>query len=197
MYIVGFNGPPRSGKDTLADMLANHMDAQGVTLPVWMESLSLPLREIAYAMTGWVGTLDGDNYEEFKRTIFPAFNHKDGRHVMIDVSESFLKPMYGIEIMAQLLIARKSGEGFEDGIILIRDCGFQIEVNPLERWVGVDNLYMVQMFREGYDFVGDSREYVYSNGKMHQVHNDSDLDHLRTEAGRIYGRLVNQCGWKL
>src|SRR3546814_6703133 len=32
MYIVGFNGPPRSGKDTLAEMLANHMDKHQVTL---------------------------------------------------------------------------------------------------------------------------------------------------------------------
>src|SRR3546814_11042184 len=84
-----------------------------------------------------------------------------------------------------------------EGILLIRDCGFQIEVDPLEEWVGVENLYMVNLFREGCDFTNDSREYVHTNGKMHQVYNDSTLDHLQTEAGRIYGRLVNQCGWKL
>src|SRR3546814_6064778 len=70
-------------------------------------------------------------------------------------------------------------------------------VDPLEEWVGVENLYMVNLFREGCDFTNDSREYVHTNGKMHQVYNDSTLDHLQTEAGRIYGRLVNQCGWKL
>src|SRR3546814_15063132 len=86
---------------------------------------------------------------------------------------------------------------FRSGILLIRDCGFQIEVDPLEEWVGVENLYMVNLFREGCDFTNDSREYVHTNGKMHQVYNDSTLDHLQTEAGRIYGRLVNQCGWKL
>src|SRR3546814_13830006 len=53
------------------------------------------------------------------------------------------------------------------------------------------------LFREGCDFTNDSREYVHTNGKMHQVYNDSTLDHLQTEDGRIYGRLVNQCGWKL
>src|SRR3546814_5188498 len=84
-----------------------------------------------------------------------------------------------------------------EGILLIRDCGFQIEVDPLEEWVGVENLYLVNLFREGCDLTTDSREYVHTNGKMHQVYNDSTLDHLQTEAGRIYGRLVNQCGWRL
>src|SRR3546814_1538367 len=73
-----------------------------------------------------------------------------------------------------------------EGILLIRDCGFQIEVDPLEEWVGVENLYMVNLFREGCDFTNDSREYVHTHGKMHQVYNDSTLDHLQTEAGRIY-----------
>src|SRR3546814_1935302 len=52
MYIVGFNGPPRSGKDTLAEMLANHMDKHQVTLPVKFESLSLTLRHIAHSVVG-------------------------------------------------------------------------------------------------------------------------------------------------
>ncbi len=194
MYIVGFNGPPRSGKDSLAEMLADHMDKHGVTLPVRFESLSMPLRQIAYAMTGWTGELDGPNYELFKATQFAEFNGKDGRHIMIDVSESFLKPTYGIEIMAQMLLARNSNFY---GIILIRDCGFQIEVDPIETFTGVENLYMVNTFREGCDFSSDSREYVHTNGKMHQVYNNGTLDDLRAEAGRIYGRLVNQLHWKL
>lgn len=196
MYIVGFNGPPRCGKDTLAEMLANHMDHQGVVLPVVPESLSLPLREIAYAMSGWHGSTDGENYERFKVTQFPQFDNRTGRQLMIDVSERFLKPTYGQQVMANLLIARNKSHGFP-AVLLIRDCGFQCEVDPLESWVGVDNLYMVNLFRDGCDFSNDSREYVHTNGKMHQVYNNSTLDDLETEAGRIYGRLVNQCGWKL
>ena len=195
MYIVGFNGPPRSGKDTLAEMLANQMDKAGVVSLVVPESLSLPLREIAYAMTGWQGARDGFTYEAFKTEVFPQFGNRTGRQLMIDVSERFLKAIYGQTIMADLLIARNSGIG--SAVLLIRDCGFQCEVNPLESWVGVENLYMVNLFREGCDFSNDSREYVHTSGKMHQVYNDSDLAHLETEAGRIYGRLVNQCGWKL
>src|SRR3546814_3887125 len=68
MYIVGFNGPPRSGKDTLAEMLANHMDKHQVTLPVKFESLSLPLRHIAHAVVG--RTYEESGYEAFKEEWF-------------------------------------------------------------------------------------------------------------------------------
>lgn len=196
MYIVAFNGPPRSGKDTLAEMLANHMDAQGVTTMVVPESLSLPLREIAYTMTGWIGSTDGSNYEQFKTTHFEAFG-KDGRQIMIDVSERFLKPTYGMEIMAELL--RSRNENIGPAVLLIRDCGFQIEIDPLVRWVGEKNLCLVQVHRPETSFENDSREWVHHPDAMMQlgVSNDFDLEHLQTEAGRIYGRLVNRMGWKL
>ena len=196
MYIVAFNGPPRSGKDTMAEMLANHMDKQGVTVPVRFESLSLPLREIAYAATGWVGDLDGPNYEEFKTTTFKAFG-VTGRQVMIDVSEKFLKPTYGIEIMAQLL--RSRNELYQESVLLIRDCGFQVEMNPMMEWVGHSNVVVVPVMRDGCDFTNDSREWVthpYPT-RMYPTNNNGSLDDLKTEAGRIYGRLVNQLGWKL
>ncbi len=194
MYIVGFNGPPESGKDTLAEMLAEHMNKQGVTLPVRFESLSLPLRKIAYAMVDWPGELDGPAYADFKRTEFPRLG-TDGRHIMIDASERFLKVVYGIDVMAQLLLERN--EGFH-GVLLIRDCGFQCEVSPLEQAVGAANLYMNRVTRAGKTFadLNDSREFVQATN-MNYVSNDGTLDDLRVEAGRIYGRLVNQLGWKL
>lgn len=194
MYIVAFNGPPQSGKDTLAEMLADKMDKSGVTLPVRMESLSLPLRQVAYVMTGWVGPTDGENYERFKTTRFQQFGGASGRQLMIDVSEKFLKPTYGIEVMANLLIARNSNVG--PAVLLIRDSGFQIEVDPLIRWVGEDNLYVVNVFRDDTSFEGDSREWVYHKHHAH-YENNGTLDDLATEAGRVYGRLVNQLGWKL
>lgn len=193
MYIVAFNGPPRSGKDTMAEMLANHMDRMGVGMLVVPESLSMPLREIAYAMSGWVGATDGPNYEQFKTTVFPAFG-VTGRQLMIDVSEKFLKPTYGIEIMAQLLRARNEGIG--PAVLLIRDSGFQIEIDPLIQWVGADNLHVVNVLRDGTSFEGDSREWVH-HSKVTAYANNGTLDDLATEAGRLYGRLVNTYGWKL
>lgn len=192
MYIVAFNGPPRCGKDTMARMLADHMDSKGVTLPVREVSLSTPLRVIAYAMTGFKGALDGDDYEGFKTTRFLEFD-RTGRELMIDVSEKFLKSVYGQEIMAELLFAQLSEF---TGVALIRDVGFQVELDTLARVVEPRQIYVACLRREGCDFSNDSREYVIHKFS-HGYENTGSLADLRTEAGRIYGRLVNQMGWNL
>lgn len=195
MYVVGFNGPPESGKDTLARFLLEHVEGQGCITPIREESLSLPLRSIGYAMVDWRGELDGENYKAFKDTWF-ADLERDGRHLMIDASESFLKPVYGLEIMANMLLTRLIGF---NGLVLVRDNGFQVELAPLIRAFGRQNVAVVQCHRPGKDFANDSREWVtHPDPLMNlRVDNDSDLEHLRTEAGRLYGRLVNARGWKL
>lgn len=193
MYVVGFNGPPRSGKDTMARMLWEHMDSLGVNLPVREVSLSMPLRRIAYSMVGYEGRyLEGRAYEDFKVTHFSDFG-KTGRQLMIDISEKFLKPCYGSKIMAKLLI---QDLGDFPGVALVRDTGFQVEADTLGDFVGEHNFYVARVGRSGYNFTIDSREWV-THSQMSIFHNDGTLADLRTEAGRLYGRLINQMGWRL
>jgi hypothetical protein len=179
----------------MARMLADKMDAEGVTLPVREVSLSTPLRKIAYQMVGWQYSdseeTDG-GYERFKEKWFSEFD-RTGRELMIDVSERFLKPVYGEQVMADLLIGELSGF---HGVALIRDCGFQIEANHLSKLLGFRKLYVARVRRDGCDFSNDSREWVEHPFSADYPNNGS-LDDLRTEAGRLYGRLVNQQGWVL
>lgn len=195
MYVVVFNGPPRSGKDTVAQMLVEHMDSR-IVKPVRQSSLSWPLRVLAYAMTSFKGEYDGPDYERFKLTRFPQFGDRLGRELMIDVSERFLKQCYGQTIMAHMFLARNAEF---PGLNLIRDGGFQVEISTLIRAYGPRNVYVVQVVREDCDFNNDSREWVFHpNSSCHmQLYNNGTLDDLRTEAGRIYGRLINQMGWVL
>lgn len=196
MYIVGFNGPPRSGKDTLAKMLAQHMVDQGIRIPVHTIPLSRPLREIAYAMSGHSGLYTGLAYEAFKTQDYPQFGGKTGRQLMIDVSESFLKPMYGQDVMAKLLLESIPSEFNSRCIVLVPDSGFQCEVSPIVNEVGAGNFFLARVHRKGCSFEGDSREWV-EHAHAGDFDNNGTLDDLRTEAGRIYGRLVNKMGWKL
>lgn len=197
MHVVVFNGPPYCGKDTLARMLADYMESHGVTAAAKEESLSLPLRHVAYAMVG--ETYHEASYAAFKETPFAEFGNRTGRQLMIDVSESFLKQVYGEKIMAKMLLSRNSAWLDTGGVLLIRDGGFQIEINALLDEIIADNIYVVQIHRDGCSFDGDSREWVRhpNSACMMQVWNNGSLDDLRTEAARIYGRLVNQMGWKL
>lgn len=197
MKVVLFNGPPRSGKDTLAWMLATKLEQQHVNIPVRFESISFPLRQIAYATVGYVGDLDGEDYESFKLMEFPELG-VNGRQLMISVSEDWLKKKFGFEVMAKMLMARQAYQMF-DGLMMIRDSGFQCEVDPLIRRYGAENIYLVRVHREGCDFSNDSREWTHlpKSGNCMDVYNDGTLADLQTEAGRIYGRLVNQMGWRL
>ena len=193
MYILGFNGPPRCGKDSMAMMVVDHMEVQGCDIPVKVDYLSLPLRQIAYQMVGYTGDLFGESYESFKVQQFGAFDARSGRELMIDVSERFLKPTYGIDIMARMLLQRNADF---HGLLLVPDSGFMCEVQPLIDAVGENHFYVVRVHREGTDFNNDSREWVHCFHDT-DVQNDGTLDDLRTEAGRIYGRLVNKMHWKL
>jgi hypothetical protein len=192
MYFVIFNGPPRVGKDTLSRMLLDHMDSR-IKAPAIEESLSKPMRG---AMFGLLGLNYSDElYESLKPCMIPSLR-VSGRQHMIDISEKFLKPVYGQDIMARLLLDRVHDF---PGLVLIRDGGFQIEVDEIIRFAGERNVYIVRVHRNNCDFRNDSREWIHhplSSCEM-GVPNTGTLEDLRVEAGRIYGRLVNQMGWKL
>lgn len=190
MYLVGFNGPPYSGKDTLARMLADHMDSQQVVVPVMVVALSMPLRRIAYQMVGQ--TYTPATYPIFKETIFPQFGCS-GRQLMIDISESFLKLKYGKSILAQMLL-----DELKDfhGVALIADSGFQCEIEPLADAVGPRNLFIVQVKRPECTFKSDSREWVY-HALMQTTMNQGSLDELRESAKLIYENMRDVLLWKL
>lgn len=197
MFIVLFNGPPRSGKDTAAEMLLTHLESRTIR-PMRLESLSFPLRKMAYGMADWKGELDGPNYETFKTQRFLPFKGGTGRELMIDASEKFLKQVYGETIMAEMLIDR-SWDIVGHGLVIVRDSGFQLEIDPIISAFGSSNTYVVRMHREGCDFASDSREYVNHplSRNNFDLWNNGSLDDLETEVVRVYGRMVNQLGWVL
>ena len=202
MFVVGFNGPPRCGKDTLASLLAKEIESRHQTIPVMETSLSTPLREVAYKLIGLDYQEESSMlpYEEFKPTFFPQLQ-STGREILIDVSERFLKPCYGQDIMAKLWLSSLPEWVYDSHcVVMIRDSGFQCEINPIIERVGPMNFLVVKVLRDGFDsFEGDSREWVQHPAlEMNTViHNSGTLDDLRTEAARLYGRLVNQKGWSL
>lgn len=191
MYIIGFNGPPRAGKDTLAAMVADHL-CQKTNLPVLTIPLSMPMRKMAMGAIGVEYQLD--TYERIKDQPIAALKGMLLRQFMIDISESYMKPTQGQEIWSELL-CESIPLDFQ-GILLVPDFGFQHEPDFFERRFDSSRVCAVQVHREGKDFNGDSRGWVHST-HTYKVHNDGSLDDLKTEAVRIYGRLVNQMGWRL
>lgn len=186
-YLVGFSGPPRSGKDTLGNLLAGILRGKGVKVDVL--ALSLPMRLAVYAYLGLDYTVE--HYEAHKDAdIVPVEGggFRSIRQEMISLSEGYVKPRLGYGWWARALLNRTDPA---PKVIIVTDMGFWAEHNVFVDALGADRCAWIQVHRDGHDFSGDSRSYVGS-GCISRIYNNGDLT---TEAWRIYGRLLNQYHW--
>lgn len=191
MYIVGFSGPPRSGKDTLAGLLQSIVEDRHV-IPTLTVSLSEPMgRQLAGLLgltftTGW--------YESTKDVPMDILNSMTPRQFYIANSENFMKAQFGNDIWIRIALDTMARNGFtprQHGLVLITNYGFEHEPRMFDEVYGPDNCLTVLTHRDGKNFNGDSRSYV-SGANQTNIHNNEDP---MTEARRIYGRLINQFQW--
>lgn len=164
--VVLLNGPPRSGKDTVAQMMTEY----------WLRSSdSFRLRKYKFA-----GLL-----HDFWQKIFYAFaddyeqyqSYVDGsdksnvlasvgiayRTGMISLSEDFVKPMLGKDFFGLYTakqIAKDAEEENVPFVAIISDSGFAEEAVALIEEFGAENILLVHLFRDGSNFSGDSRSYI-------------------------------------
>lgn len=190
MFIIAFNGPPRSGKDTLAQFVLEALQVEGHS--GWIRSLSMPMRRRAFATLGLDYT--DDYYEAIKDEIIPLLG-VTLRQFMIDDSQQFMKPIYGQAIWSKILMAEFNEKALAaPGILLIPDLGFLAEAGHLSDAVGPNNFYLVRTAREGCDFSRDSRNYV-NWSPMGTFVNNGSLNDWRDTAGSIVWRLRNRLHW--
>ena len=185
MRIVLLNGPPRSGKDTVAKALRSS--------GFYHVSLARLLKVRAHLLFG----LDVPVYffEETKDQPRVEFGGATPRQVYIDVSEKVVKPIMGRGIWARWL--RKSMDNTEQVVgffhpsrlkgFVVSDLGFPYEIEPLVR--GFDPL-IVRLYRPGTSFVNDSREYVSAarvpEMDLHNNGTQEDLERNAVQAVKAY-----------
>lgn len=156
--IILFNGPPRSGKDTAARFLFGHPDMQKYFCV--FERMSMPIKKMFAAMMAvpidkW-GNVDG--YEARKEEPVTVLG-ESYRQWQIDCSERFMKPLYGEPVFARLFVSRVHRQ-HKAGVILVPDCGFDIEYSTLCEAFGKENILVVKIYRPGVDWSKDSRNYL-------------------------------------
>lgn len=151
--VIILNGPAGCGKDTLAMALVEMGFAKGTT------SFKNPMFNIALAALGpdaYHEFLDG--YDDRARKEKPEgfLNGLSRRQFMIAISEQFIKPVFGDDYFGKYL-----AENLPDGdeVFVVSDGGFASEVAPIVA-AGHD-VRIVRLHRDGYTFIGDSREYLY------------------------------------
>ena len=152
--IVIFNGPPASGKDEAASLYKEMFGFGNLSFKYQLFKETCKHFEVdeRWFMQGY-----DDREQKEKKEL--ALENRSRREAMIYVSEDIIKPKKGLDYFGQL-VAEEIEEGKN---YAIADGGFVEELEPLIEKVGAENIVIVQLTREGYDYSTDSRRYFNGN----------------------------------
>lgn len=196
--VILLNGPARSGKDTLAT-------------------------HIEYSISGCIGTKFAEPMQEFWKSIFSAavledddfVKYTDGdkkneahpalgfsfRSGMIDLSEQYIKPRYGLDFFGKVAalsietrLAFLRNIGFPANCAVISDSGFKEEAVAIIEKFGAENVLLIKLYRPGYTFADDSRNYINLdefNVETRELQN-IELDQFKTDGIAMVREFVER-----
>lgn len=179
------NGPPRSGKDTVA---------------YYFSTAYRNFRHIKFAkhlkiMThADYGLFDDDgvpyshnHFEDTKDEPSDLFFGLTPRQAYIHTSEDRVKPFFGDEFFGNMLIRTNLNDYDESVNYLVSDSGFASEIRPLIRKFGESQIKYVEFHRPNCDFNGDSRSYLKLEGiEKYKIVNDGTVEQLLNNAKNIF-----------
>ena len=117
-------------------------------------------------------------------------NNMSPRNWLVYVSEIIIKPNYGKFYFGDSLAASVNGTK-ENDLVFISDCGFREEVKAL-----IDNtehdVHIIQVYRDGCSFAGDSRNYVSIYGKTHFVYNNRTLEDYFKKVENVVHNIIGE-----
>jgi hypothetical protein len=210
MKIVLLNAPPRAGKDTAAAGLLCSMQNYSASdddqpFVVGHHKMAESLKAGVRALFG----LDPDHFtpqwlEEHKDTRLPELLNISPRRAYIDLSEKFVKPMYGKAAFGWMFLNRlrkaqsmaETATG-KEYMCICSDLGFVEELQPLIAAYDAANILIIHIYRAGCAFktqgIEDSRTYIeHPDITTIDVHNDGEPDDLiNTVHGHILSWLDN------
>lgn len=187
-YIVGFNGPPKTGKDTIAAALMQRLN-EVTHLPVYLDHLAAPMRQVAMLLTG-IKTFE--EYNERKDQEQELLKNWTVREFMIELSERFMKFNWGQDFWSRAFRVRHAEVwGKQPCIILVPDVGFATEVETFDNH---GNFLLARVTRPGISGFGkDSRGWLWAPEQI-DVHNDSTPEKA---ANYVLDHMVESAGWPL
>lgn len=159
MKILLLNGPPGSGKDYLASKLAEKLE-----VPLVVDKLAKTLKTVANNLIAEM-TYQRKEYCEGEikdERISFCGNSFTPRELLITLSEDWMKPRFGNDIHAEILINRiyNIREIRKHKLTIISDLGFPIEYETFITEFGQQNVAVIHLSRPGTSFKNDSRNYV-------------------------------------
>lgn len=200
-HITVMNGPSKSGKSTAIDLIDEHA-------PQTLNIRKLKASDFVFRAACILFGLDWDEEEYNMRKDEPLIpiNNEGGkvslRTAMIKLSEEDMKPFYGkgvfglamVEKIKKMILTEK------EPFMLLTDCGFVEELQPITEAFGRDNISLVQVYRDGYIFnkAHDSRSWIcdpslYRNTYMLNNPGNS-LEELKIASLDLYSEILSNIG---
>lgn len=190
MKVVLFNSAPRSGKDLSADYLAKYINNKTDAYAVRYR-FAQPLKEATHALYGISAVYDF--FEEVKDAPNECFFGKTPRAAYIEVSEKMVKPVLGNDHWGKVFADfAKAYHKLDDTVVIVSDCGFIEEIQPIKNLIGAENIHLVRLKRKGATFVGDSRSFIEDDDiPIFEIVND-DLKTLHKELERFFHNIIGE-----
>jgi hypothetical protein len=175
MHFVILNGPPYSGKSTVARELSRYLSMRHVDNSI--DSFAAPLRH-------FIAVAIGQQYATMAKDVPRAeLSGYSVREVLIDMSEHYLKQRYGESVFGRWLYHRVGRIQPTPAFVICEGSGFEDEVLALGK-----NTLIVRVERTGHDFNEDSRKYLAD--PKYVLHNDNSLDNLWSEVQKLGNWLI-------
>lgn len=187
MKIIITNGPPRSGKDTMCGLILENIIDHDLIPLSYKRTLYVGVARRYGLSVDAVFQMNADTL--IKDEPSSLFGGKSVRQALIFESEEVIKKKYGEQGVAietfKLLQEEYGTERLKHAVLYCSDGGFNSELfAAYEHFgIGVEDVYILRMLREGCSFAGDSREFLKNPDVV--IHNNSDIDHLRSYLPRI------------
>lgn len=190
--VIAINGPPKSGKDTVANILnQNYTGVIDIKMSAALKSgchLLLGLDHRPHA------------FEDLKDVELDAFFGYTPRNFYIRVSENLMKPMMGKETFGYIWLRKykhetRTDDGFNLAIpeyVTVSDCGFYEELAPLFKYFGAEGIAIIRLHRDQCTFDYDSREEIrFGNPDVKQfdIDNNGSLELLENKIERVMASL--------
>lgn len=175
--IVFFNGPPRSGKDTIVnDLLKRYTKVENI-------KFSNPLKTALPVFFG-LSKEQIQLLESEKEIPKDYLLGKSWRGAQISLSEDWAKKTFGLRVFGDITL--NIIKNSNNNLFLISDSGFQEEAEALIEYFGKENCLLIRIKRDGTDFNNDSRSYwkniydieevtIYNNKSIEAIVDKSNL----------------------
>lgn len=187
MKLIITNGPPRSGKDTLCNLIRENITDQDLIPLSYKKTLYVGVARRYGLSVEAVFQMNADTL--IKDEPSPLFEGKSVRQALIYESEEVIKKELGPQGVAiqtfKLLEEEYGKERLKDAVLYCSDGGFNSELNAAYDFfgIGVEDVYIIRMLREGCSFEGDSREFLDHPDTV--IRNDGEIEDLKSYLPRI------------